>query len=78
VPVSIWACAVKAIDHFYGLHSTPGIWAAFIGSPGLMVGGLTIRLIGSEFAFYVGVFLGNWLFSFCIIKAAIALRNGLG
>jgi hypothetical protein len=77
VPVSIWACALKAIDHFYGLHSTLGTWAAYIGSPGLIVGGLTIRLIGSESVFYVGVFLGNWLFFFCIIKAALALRNRL-
>jgi hypothetical protein len=48
-----------------------------MGSPGLIVGGLTIRLTGSESAYYVGVFLGKWLFSFCIIKAALALRNGL-
>jgi hypothetical protein len=43
--------------------------------PGMIVSGHTIRLIGSESAFYVGVFLGNWLFFFCIIKAALALRN---
>jgi hypothetical protein len=77
VPVGIWACALKAIDHFYGLNSTPGTWAAYIGSPGMIVGGITIRLIGSESAFYVGVFLGNWLFYFCIIKAVVALRNRL-
>jgi hypothetical protein len=55
----------------------PGTWAAYIGSPGMIVDGLTKRLIGSESAFYVGVFLGNWLFYFCIIKAIVALRNRL-
>jgi hypothetical protein len=43
----------------------------------IAAGGLTIRLMGSESAFHVGVFLGNWLFCFCIIKAVVALRNRL-
>jgi hypothetical protein len=43
----------------------------------MMIGGLTIALLGSETALYVGVFLGNWLFSLCIIKAALVLRNRL-
>jgi hypothetical protein len=68
---------MEAINHVYRLNSTPGTWAAYIGVPGMMVGGLIIALRGSETAFYIGVFLGNWLFYFCIIKAALALRNKL-
>lgn len=44
----------------------------------MMVGGITIALIGSETAFYLGIFLGNWLFWFCIIKAALIVRKRLG
>lgn len=77
VPVSVWACSAIAIDHFYGLHSTLGLLVAYIGSPGMIVGGITIALIGSESAFYVGIFLGNWLFWFCIIKGALIVRKRL-
>jgi hypothetical protein len=75
LPVSIWACSVKMINHVYGLNSTPGTWAAYTGFPGLMVGSLIVALRGSETAFYIAIFLGNWLFYFFIMKAALALRN---
>jgi hypothetical protein len=77
LPASVWVCTMKAISHIYGINSTPGHWASYVGLPGIIVGGIIIRLRGSETAFYIGIFLGNWLFYFCIIKAALALRNKL-
>jgi hypothetical protein len=76
--VGIWACTMKAIDHFYGLHSTPGIWAAYLGLPGMMFGGFLNYLTGSEAVLYFGAFLGNWLFCFFVFKTALILRNRLG
>jgi hypothetical protein len=66
---------MKAIDHVYGLHSTPGIWAAYIGLPGMAVGGFLNYLTGSEVALYLGAFVGNWLFCFCLFKTVLILRN---
>ena len=72
------ACTIKAIDHVYGLHSTAGIWAAYIGLPGIAVGGFLNYLTGSEVALYLGAFVGNWLFCFCLFKVVLILRNRFG
>ena len=47
------------------------------GLPGFPVGGLLEYWTGSDTLFYVGIFLGNWLFWFTLLKAAQAIRHKL-
>ena len=75
LPTIAWACATMVIIRFYGAHSTQGSWALFFGIPGVAVGGGLLYVTGSETASYVGMFLGNWLFWFIVLKVAVVLKN---
>jgi hypothetical protein len=75
LPASVWAAAFATIGHVYGFHSTPGMWAALVGLPGVTVGAWIEEWTRSDTAAYVSMFLGNWILCFGIIKAAASLKR---
>lgn len=77
VPAGIWAGAMKIIGDTEGYHSTPGIWGAMIGFPGIVAASWIYQWTNSEPASYLAAFLGNWLFWFALIKVAVVVKHRL-
>ena len=77
MPVTAWAFTVAVLGQSYGYHSTPVIRSALFGLPGFPVGGLLGYWTGSDSLEYVGIFLGNWVFWFGLLKAAQVLKHKL-
>jgi hypothetical protein len=75
MPASVWAAAMKFVGDTYGYHSTLGIWTAIIGLPGVVVSAWIYHWTGSDSAGVFVAFLGNWIFWFGVLKAAVTLRG---
>ena len=76
MPASIWAAAIKFVGDTYGYHSTPGIWTAIIGLPGVVVSAWIYHWTGSDSVGVIVAFSGNWIFWFGVLKAAVTLKRG--
>ena len=66
---------VFSIGRNPGFHSTPGIWGAFAGLPGVAAGIWVNEWTHSDAATDVSMFLGNWLLWFGIFEAAAFLKR---
>jgi hypothetical protein len=77
IPASLWVCAMKTIGDTKGFHSTPGIWTGLIGLPGDMLGVWVGQLTNSDTVFYIGSFVGIWLFWLGFITAILAIKHRL-
>jgi hypothetical protein len=75
MPASIWAAAMKHVGETIGYHSTPGIWLALIGFPGVVVGAWISHWTGSDPAGVFVAFVGNWIFCFGVLKATVTLKR---
>jgi hypothetical protein len=68
---------MKIIGRPFGFHSTPGIWWAIFGLPGVVAGSWIQEFTGSDTGSYIVMFLMNWIFWLGIIKAAEVLKRKL-
>jgi hypothetical protein len=75
LPVIVWGSAMIVIKGVFGIHSTPGIWGAIVGFPGVAVGGFLEYVTRLQITFYIGLLFGNWLFWFIVFRIAFALKN---
>lgn len=71
-----WTVSMIVINAHPGLQSTPGIWAAVLGLPGVVVGAWIPSRLGDIVAL-AAMGATNWLFWFAVARTIIAIRRKL-
>jgi hypothetical protein len=77
-----WTVSALVINAHYGGHSTPGIWAAVLGMPGIVVGAWIQNYqtgpsrLGDIVA-WSAMGVTNWLFWFGVARGAVTIKRKL-